>query len=211
MNRIVVVTGASGGLGCALVREFAAHEWQVVATGRSARPQGIAETTYHQFDASDPTAADTFWQELKSKYPNIEPCLVNNAGGYIGGTLLDTTPADFDQQMKSNYFSAVYMTRGLAAVYDKARIINVISSSALGALAKDIAYGASKAAEKHFFQSLQQEFGPDMYHITNLYPNNISAEQAPGAMTTTDLAQFIRTQAEQTTSLYLRDATIYPR
>jgi len=114
--------------------------------------------------------------------------------------------------MQSCYFSAVYMTRGLALVTSKARIINIISSSALAAHKNNAAYGAAKAAEMHFFQSLQHEFKPERYQITNLYPSDIASQgPAPNAIKPDDLAQFVRAQAETAASYYLRDATLYPR
>lgn len=213
MNRIVVITGASRGLGLALAGEFAAHGWRVVGTGRSERPADLpAGATYHQFDASDAEQCKLFWQRLCSENPDTTICLVNNAGGYVGGALTEVTPQDYDQQMKSIYFSAVYMTHGLAARVPAARIINVISASALTAHKNTAAYGAAKAAEAHFFHSLQQEFKPEKYQITNLYPSDIASHGPdPNAIDAQDLAAFIRAQAETEGTYYLRDATLYPR
>jgi len=113
--------------------------------------------------------------------------------------------------MQSIYFSAVFMTRGLASVLPAARIINIISSSALAAHKNNSAYGAAKAAEMHFFQSLQEEYSPGQYQITNLYPKSIASHGPdPKAIDPADLARFVREQAENTTTYYLRDVTIYP-
>lgn len=214
MNRVVVITGASRGLGLALATDFATHDWRVVGTGRSAQPAALLPkgVRYHQFDAADASACETFWQGVSTEYPDAEICLVNNAGGYVGGSLTQAEPHDFMQQMQSCYFAAVYMTRSLAFAFPKARIINVISASALAAHKNTSAYGAAKAAEMHFFQALQQEFKPSAYQITNLYPSDI-ASHGPNsaAIDVQELATFIRTQAELSGSYYLRDATLYPR
>lgn len=219
MQRTAIITGASGGLGRVLAKEFVQSGWQVIGTGRSQRPSDLPkEVKYEQFDASDPAAVDSFWQHLITEWSQDlegipdEICLVNNAGSYIGGGLTELTPKQYDEQMRSSYFTAVYMTKGLANIIAKARIINIISSSALVAHKNNSAYGAAKAAEMHFFQSLQKEFRPDTYQITNLYPSDIASDgPRPNAMTPEDLARFVREQAEQQTSYYLSDVTIYPR
>jgi len=213
MTKIAVITGASGGLGKSLVHEFASHGWRVIGTGRSEQPTDLPEgATYKQFDASDAKAAESFWQGVKQENPDAEICLVNNAGGYVSGSLTETKPEDYEQQMQSCYFSAVYMTRGLAVVVPKARIINIISSSALAAHKDNSAYGAAKAAEMHFFRSLQQEFKPEQYQITNLYPDSIASHgPADDAMTAEDFSAFVLEQAESDRTYYLRDVTIWQK
>jgi short-subunit dehydrogenase len=61
----------------------------------------------------------------------------------------------------------------------------------------------------HFFQSLQEEFKPEQYQITNLYPDNISTEgPSDNAMTAEDLAAFVHEQAETERTYYLKDVTV---
>lgn len=212
MQRLVVITGASQGLGLVLAQEFAVHGWQVAGIGRSPQSAGLPEgAAYHRFDASDAAACERFWQELHRQHPDAQVCLVNNAGGYVSGKLTESTSEDYAQMMQSCYFTSVYMTRELARNYSKARIINVVSASALKPSKTNSAYGAAKAAQMHFFQALQQEFAADKYQITNLYPQNIASHgRASDAMTPQDLAAFIRKQAESQASYYLRDVTLWP-
>lgn len=213
VHKVAVITGASRGLGLSLATEFAKNGWQVIGTGRSPQPADLpADTTYHQFDASDATACENFWQQLKQEHTDAEVCLVNNAGAYTSGSLTATKAEDYAAQMQGSYFSAVYMTRSMALNFAKAKIFNIISSSALAAHKDNSAYGAAKAAKMHFFQSLQEEFAPDQYQITNLYPSDIATQGPnPNAMTPEDLAAFVREQAESERSYYLRDVTIYQR
>ena len=209
--KTAVITGASKGLGLAIANEFVSKGWKVIGTGRSARPHELnSAVDYYQFDASDIINAETFWQDIQKQHSEAEFCLVNNAGGYASGGLLTTKPEDFEKQMKINYFTTVYMTRGLAKVIPKAKIINIISANALSPGSTDEAYGASKAATKQFFQSLQKEFKSSQYQITNLYPNNIATSGPnPAAIDPSDLAIFVRELADSQKSYYLRDVTLY--
>lgn len=211
-KRIAIITGVSRGLGLVLAKEFAGHDWSVVGTGRSPRPTDLPQAVaYHQFDASDATACEKFWKALSAEHAGASFCLVNNAGGYVHGGLKQALAEDFAQQMNSIYFSAVYMTRGLALVAEQARVINIISASALAAHKNNAAYGAAKAAEMHFFHSLQQEFKPDAYQITNLYPSDIATSGPnPAAIDPGELAILVRELAEAEHSYYLRDATLSP-
>src|SRR5579884_1388059 len=203
--KTVIITGTSHGLGYCLANAFLKAGWHVVGTGRSTRPDNLDQAIeYQQFDGSDENATGNFWQGLNLNDAE-EICLVNNAGGFVGGGLLDTKPEDFLKQMKSNYFTAVYMTRGLIEKVDKARIINVISNSALEPNAKTGAYGAAKSASRYFFQTLQKEYSADKYKITNLYPSNIATAQPdPKSIEPNDLADFIRDMAESKHSYFAR-------
>lgn len=209
-TKVAVITGASQGLGLVLTGEFAKNNWTVIGTGISEKSDGFPGETYKQFDASDIAACTNFWQELHADYPDTQICLVNNAGGFIGGSLLDTKPEDYMRMIQSCYFAALYMTRGLVTTNDTARIINVISAGALRPAKNNSAYAAAKGAEMHFFQSLQEEFSPRQYRITNLYPNMIAThDDNPASIKPIDLASFIREQAENNRSYYLRDVAIF--
>jgi NAD(P)-dependent dehydrogenase (short-subunit alcohol dehydrogenase family) len=212
-NQLVVITGASRGLGLVLAQEFSQAEWQVIGTGRSERPAELPPSVqYKQFNAGEAPATQAFWQQVAQDYAGASVCLVNNAGGYTAGYLIDLQPADFAEQMQSIYFTAVYMTQGLVQHLPAAKIINVVSNSALTPSKTDSAYGSAKAAERHFFQVLHKELDSKQYQVTNLYPSDIATSVPnPKAMHPDDLAAFIREQAENRRSYYLRDITVFPQ
>ncbi len=209
LSKIAVITGVSRGLGLATAREFAAQGWQVVGTGRSERPTELPkDVEYHQFDAGNAADCETFWRQLGSEHPGAEICLVNNAGGYITGGLTELKPEDYEQQMRSCYFSSVFMTRGLALTFSKGKIVNIISTGALRAHKNDSAYSPAKAAQMHFFHALQDELDGAQYQITNLYPRYIGPDE--GSTKPEDLAKFVREQAENERTYYLADVTVLP-
>lgn len=212
MNRIVIVTGVSRGFGLIIAKEFAKSDWHVIGTGRSERPKSLTDKVeYHQFDASDNAKCKAFWDKLHLEHADAQICLINNAGSYASGSLIDTPAEEYAAQISSVYFTAVYMTKGLVSTFSNARIINVISTSALSADIDHTAYGSAKAAEKYFFQVLQKEYPSAQYQITNLYPSYIAPSSNEKAIDPAELAAFIRNQAETDKSYYIHDVTLYPR
>ena len=212
----VIITGASKGLGRVIAEKLAEKQWHVIGVGRSERPADLVQSIiYHQFDASDADACAAFWEQLAAEInqdqQHHELCLINNAGGYLSGAVANVPASDFQNQMASNYFASVFMTQGLIAHVPKAKIVNILSSGALETYKGQSAYGASKAAAMHFFQTLQKEVSNADYLITNIYPSDI-ATHGPNenAINPVDLAQLVIEQIERNNSLHITDLTVYP-
>jgi len=210
--RIAVVTGVSQGLGLEIANLFVKNDWQVLGIGRSERPSELdSSIDYHRFDASDVQVCAEFWQKIAKKFKKNEICLVNNAGSFVSGNLIETNSEDYVKLMHSNYFTGVNMTREMTKVIPKAKIINIISNGALSAKPNISAYGAAKAAAMYFFQSLQKEIGAEKYRITNLYPSNIATSSVnPDEIDPADIASFVLQQADNESSYYVTDVTLFP-
>lgn len=211
--KTVIVTGVSRGLGLVFANKFKTANYQVIGTGRSSRPDALDPAVlYSQFDASNYDACESFWESLPAENLKGTISLINNAGGYIGGGLTESSAEDYQKMMQSNYFSAVYMTQSLVKILPKARVINIISASALSPGPSDEAYGSSKAASMHFFKSLQKELKPDKYQITNIYPNSIATQQSNTAsIEPVDLADFVLDLTHSELSYYIADVTLIAR
>lgn len=209
MNQ-VIVTGASRGLGLVTANHFASQGWQVHAIGLSDRPEDLAKSVeYSQFDLADPEAANSFWQQFATKHADDSISLINNAGGFAADDLAEAKLDDFHKQMTINYFTGVTMTHSLVRHLPKARIINIVSAAALAPSPHMSAYGASKAAAKHFYQSLQRELSKDKYRITNVYPDMMATggDNVSG-IDPLDVAKLVFWQASQASSYYQTDVTI---
>jgi NADP-dependent 3-hydroxy acid dehydrogenase YdfG len=82
-QKVVVVTGASQGIGAEVVRAFRKLDYRIVATARSIKPSDDANILTVAGDIGDPETAQRVISEGVARFGRIDT-LVNNAGMYIG-------------------------------------------------------------------------------------------------------------------------------
>jgi NAD(P)-dependent dehydrogenase (short-subunit alcohol dehydrogenase family) len=182
MRPLVLITGTSGGIGLAAAVACAQAGFEVIATmrdlGRRAEldmrlrdtglttpdvgaPRGVASVHVEQLDVTSRSAADKV-HELLLKYGPIEN-LVNSAALAIEGAFEDQSDRDVRDQLETNFFGALAVTRGLLPTMRaqrRGRIINVsgiVGHVGLPALGP---YAASKQALEGLSEALRFEVAP---------------------------------------------------
>lgn len=171
MQKAVVVTGASQGLGAAIAREFSQKNWFVFLLGRN--PQNldlVAKSCPHSHvllcDLTIPTQVESAAANLKAilvqKNLRLE-ALINNAGIFAMHSVETGTDALWLQQFQVNMMGPVRITRALWPLFKEQKsgaIVNVSSTLGLKPTAQTAAYSASKAAMINWTVALAQEGGP---------------------------------------------------
>ena len=181
-GKVAVVTGASKGIGLAVVQELAAEGALVVAGARSVGPlEGIEGVTPFAVDLIDPDGPARLVGAALERHGRVD-VLVNNVGGVhvrLGG-FLSLTDQDFQASLELNFFSALRTTRAaVAAMLEQGggTIVNVASVNAFfhpdGAV---IDYGAAKAALVNVAKALSQELGPRGIRIASVSPGQVSTD-----------------------------------
>jgi NAD(P)-dependent dehydrogenase (short-subunit alcohol dehydrogenase family) len=112
-KKTVIVTGASQGIGAAVVQSFLDRGYNVVATSRNISKAGLAPSPNLALVDGDiglPTTAEKVTQTAISKFGSIDH-LVNNAGIFIVKPFTDYTADDFRRLVSTNLEGFVFMTQ----------------------------------------------------------------------------------------------------
>jgi NAD(P)-dependent dehydrogenase (short-subunit alcohol dehydrogenase family) len=181
-DKVAVVTGASKGIGLAVVRTLAAEGARVIAGARTVDSLADLErVTPVTIDLSTIDGPDRLVQRAIEQQGRVD-VLVNNIGSapVRPGGFLETTDADFERSLQLNFFAALRTTR--AALSDMRRrgegvIVNIGSvNSFFEPDASVVDYGAAKAALTNVAKSLSQEFGPEGIRITTIAPGPVATD-----------------------------------
>ena len=117
-QKVAVVTGASQGIGAALVKAYRDRNYRVVATARSVRPSSDADILVVPGDIADRKTAERAISEGMARFGRIDT-LVNNAGIFIGKSFTDYTEADYRAIVGVNTTGFFYITQLAIAQMEK--------------------------------------------------------------------------------------------
>nr|WP_232323881.1 SDR family NAD(P)-dependent oxidoreductase [Catenuloplanes japonicus] len=163
-GKIVIVTGASRGIGLAITRALADEGASVVAVSRSESAEltalGVHTVTA---DLTDPQAPAAIVRAALSTFGRLD-VLVNNVGAAhprVHG-FASVTDDDWETTFQINFFSAVRMVRAALPALLEGGAGNIVTVSSVNASLPDplvIDYSAAKAALANFSKSLSKEVG----------------------------------------------------
>jgi NAD(P)-dependent dehydrogenase (short-subunit alcohol dehydrogenase family) len=117
-QKVAVVTGASQGIGAALVKAYRDRNYRVVATARSIRPSSDADILVVPGDIADRKTAERAISEGMARFGRIDT-LVNNAGVFIGKPFTEYTEADYRAILGVNTTGFFYITQLAIAQMEK--------------------------------------------------------------------------------------------
>lgn len=178
VNKTVLITGASRGIGAATARRLGKAGAQVILV---ARRKDIIDTlaaeigngaTAHALDIADRAAVEAFAQEI-----NAPDVLINCAGLARGRDPLDTLSLDdIDEVIATNINGVFYVTRVFLPAMrarNSGHIVNVSSMAAFCPYPGAGAYAASKAAVRMFSQCLRNDLGGTRIRVTDIAPGMV--------------------------------------
>jgi len=175
-SRILLITGAAGGIGRATVKVFSEEGWQVIGVDRSPKydefPQ---EGFYIQADISLPEKLEEIYEKVSAITDTLD-AVVHNAGVQIAKPLTETTAEEWDMVMASNLRS-VFLGSKLAYPLLKAQgggaIVNVSSVHAVATSANIAAYAASKGGLLALTRAMAIEFAEDEIRVNAILPGAV--------------------------------------
>jgi uncharacterized protein len=187
MTRIVLVTGASSGIGAATARRFAEEDSTelVLVARREARLRALAEeiggATVIAADLTTAEAPHLVADTVESKHGRLD-VLVNNAGAAWHAPFAEGGWANVARNMELNFNAPVRLTEALLPLLRRSApsaIVNVSSTSGRVARAGSGAYAASKFAMCGWSDALHQEERPHGVHVGLVLPGLVPTEGFP--------------------------------
>jgi NAD(P)-dependent dehydrogenase (short-subunit alcohol dehydrogenase family) len=188
-RRVMLLTGASRGIGHATVKRFSAAGWRVITCSRHAFPENcpweMGPEDHLQVDLSDPEDTLRAIEEARRRLEPEGGCLhalVNNAGispkGEGGSRLsaLGTRYEEWRHVFQVNLFATIMLARGLRDELERAKgsVVNVtsIAGSRVHPFA-GAAYATSKAALAALTREMAADFGPLGVRVNAISPGEI--------------------------------------
>jgi len=192
-NKVVLITGATSGIGKATAIEFAKNGYDLILTGRRFsrlfKLKEEFETAYNTniqllpFDIRSAAAVKSAVEELEGDWKNVD-ILINNAGLAMGfDPIHEGNLEDWDTMIDTNVKGLLYMTRAIAPFMvkrNKGHIINISSIAGKEVYPNGNVYCASKHAVEALTKAMR----------IDLHKYNIRVSQiAPGHVEETEFAQ----------------------
>ena len=177
----ILVTGASGGIGGATVRQLRAAGAEVIASGQNTEAlDALAGETGCRTLPFDLTSEDS----VRGALEGLDVWGVVNCGGFGGeiATPMDTDIAVFDKVIAINTRGALlvtkYASQSMVRLGKGGAIVNVSSQAALVALKGHISYGSSKAALDNITRVSALELGRHGIRVNSVNPTVVMTEMS---------------------------------
>lgn len=173
----IVITGASRGIGKAIVEKFANENHTIIVCSRDASKldalkNGNPNIITFVCDVAKKEDILKFGDFILKKFTKID-VLINNAGVFLPGKITEEADGILEQTINTNLYSAYYLTKKLAPSFIAAKdgyIFNMCSVASIKAYESGGSYTISKFALLGFSKSLREELKPYNIKVTSILP-----------------------------------------
>jgi short-subunit dehydrogenase len=182
MNKVILITGASSGIGKETAKLFQTKNWKVAATMRVPEKaedlQKIADVECFRLDVTDAGSIKTAINDTIEKFGRID-AVVNNAGYGLIGAFEAATQEQIEKQFQTNVFGLMNVCREILPYFREQKrgtIVNIASVGGRITFPLYSLYHATKWAVEGFSESLQYEVEPFGIKIKIIEPGPIKTD-----------------------------------
>lgn len=227
---IIIITGASKGIGKAIANKFAAANATLLLCSRGEKslydtveelqtqyPNALVKGKPADMAIREEVKAFAEWC-LQQGTPDI---LINNAGQFIPGAIHEEEEGLLEQMINTNLYSAYHLTRDILPAMLAAKsghIFNICSIASLQAYANGGSYSISKFALYGFSKNLREELKPKGIKVTAVMPGATMSSSWDGfeidpkrIMETNDIASMVYTAAHLSQTAVVEDIVLRPQ
>ncbi|QWV93728.1 SDR family NAD(P)-dependent oxidoreductase [Geomonas oryzisoli] len=189
-TKVWLVTGSSRGLGRKVVETALKAGYTVVATARKPEQLNDLAAEYGErllplaLDVTDAEAVQATVTQAHKTFGRID-VVVNNAGYANTASVEDITLDDFTQQVQTNFFGVVYVSKAVIPIMREQGHGNIFQIASIGARLSGpglTAYQSAKFAVRGFSLGLAQEVAPLGIKVTTIEPGGIRTDWAGASM-----------------------------
>ena len=188
MSKVIIITGASRGIGRETAKLLARNGHTVIANYNKSEEKA-KELKYelkkeninidiYKADVSKREECKALVEYAIEKYKHID-VLVNNAGISIWGQFTDLTDAEIEEIIRTNLYSAIAMSQEVSKhmIHEKQGcIINMSSIWGMVGASCEVAYSVTKAGIDGLTKALAKELGPSNIRVNSIAPGAIETE-----------------------------------
>lgn len=192
-NKVIWITGASSGIGEALVNECAKQNAKIILSARRedelfrvSKTAGLtsANSLIISFDLSDTINAPDYVKQIISKFGRLD-ILINNGGQSQRSAVTDTSIEVERKLMEINYFSAVNLSKAVLPImlkHNNGKIVVVSSIAGKFGFYLRSTYSAAKHALHGYFESLRLENEKNGISVLMVCPGKIKTNVSLNAI-----------------------------
>jgi NADP-dependent 3-hydroxy acid dehydrogenase YdfG len=179
MNRTILISGASKGIGLSIAQLFWSKKWNVALCARNVellQKEFIRNDEQQAFiqsvDVKNKAALQSFAQSAIKHFGGID-VLVNNAGQFIPGKVHEEADGTLENLIETNLYSAYYLSKTIVAnmkAKKSGSVFNICSVAGLFAYPNGGSYSISKFAMLGFSKALREEMKEYNVKVTTLLP-----------------------------------------
>ncbi|WP_100374258.1 SDR family oxidoreductase [Bacillus sp. FJAT-45037] len=176
-KEVVMITGASSGLGAALAKQYMSIGAHVCLVGRSRETlrttieNDSKHYSIYEGDITDKSDVTRIVFQIEDEVGKVD-MLINNAGVGFFGLAEDLSEPDLSTMIDVNVKGTIYCTQAILPEMkkrNKGTIVNIISTAGRLGKANESGYVASKFAVRGFTESLQAELAHTMIRVSGVY------------------------------------------
>jgi short-subunit dehydrogenase len=231
-DQYVLVTGATKGLGKAIVYALASKNFNIAFCSRSLQDGldmkndldskfPLSKFYFDICDVSIKSDIDRFLDKMFTAFNNQIHVLVNNAGTFKPGNLMDEDDSQLPFMINTNLYSAYYITKPIANKMKSLKsghIFNICSVASLQAYPMGGSYSISKFALNGFSKALREELKQYNIKVTAIFPGATWSDSWQGVdlpkerlMEAEDIAKIVLCALDLGDSATLEDIIVRPQ
>jgi len=181
-NKIILVTGGTGGLGQSLVRTFIHEKAKVIFTFFTHADRALELETLgahgYRVNLADRVSINDFLSRVSRDFQYLDG-VIHNAGVSRDHTIAKLEESEFDESLEVNLNSVFFLSKGLLPLLEKSmhpKIINIVSRTGIRGNFGQAAYAASKAGLIALTKTMALEWGAKRILVNAITPGYLMSD-----------------------------------